>query len=143
MGAFRDLDEFLVVEPIELPIKGKVYSFPGEISARAWLLLQPVDLDEEVVDDEYEVKLRQEILGGVEQEMVEDGLSSAHIKAVFYTLIAWHLSGQETALEVWNKQGKAPAPNRAARRASRTKSVRQRGSQDGSKGQTTRQAPEE
>jgi len=95
------------------------------------------------VDDEYEVKLRQEILGGVEQEMVEDGLSSAHIKAVFYTLIAWHLSGQETALEVWNKQGKAPAPNRAARRASRTKSVRQRGSQDGSKGQTTRQAPEE
>jgi len=42
MGAFRDLDEFLVVEPIELPIKGKVYSFPGEISARAWLLLQTV-----------------------------------------------------------------------------------------------------
>lgn len=151
--AFRDLDDFLVVKPVELPIRGKVYAFPGEITAEAWLLLQivaeqmeraqkaqaaglPIDEDEEAVDDHAESRLRSELLGGVEQEMIEDGLTSAHLKAVFYTLIAFHLSGLEAAEAVWEAQGETSAPNRATRRAKSPRGAsptRSRGSQGASK----------
>jgi hypothetical protein len=147
--AFRDLDDFLVVKPVVLPIRGKDYAFPGEISARSWLLLQSVaeklqqaqasggefDPDEQTVSDADEADLREELLGGVDEEMVADGLTSAHIKAVFYALIAYHLSGLEAAEAVWNAQGEAPAPSREARRKSMpAKSTRSRGSRAGSNG---------
>jgi len=147
---FRDLDEFLVSEPIVLPIRGKEYSFPGpgDVSADLWLRLQRLsnqmqraqesarkgeafDPDEEVVSDSDQEAMMDEMFGGTEQEMIDEGLSSAHIKAVFYTLIAWHLSGEDAALAVWNSQGESPAPNRATRRAS-AKSIRSRGSRVGS-----------
>lgn len=134
--AFRDLDEFLVVEPVVLPIRGRDYAFPGSVSARVWLQLQSMseqmqaasraaaageefDPDNEVLSDIDEAAMMSEMLGGVQDEMVAAGLSSAHIRAAFYTLIAWHLSGEEAAEAVWNAQGnggKAAAPNRAARR---------------------------
>ena len=138
--AFRDLDEFLVVKPIVLPIRGRDYAFPGSVSARVWLQLQSLleqmqgaaraqaagedyDPDEEALSDVDEAAMMHEMLGGVQDEMVADGLTSAHIRAAFYTLIAWHLSGQEAAEAVWNAQGdvgKVAAPNRAARRKSPT-----------------------
>ena len=37
--AFKDLDEFFVIKPIRLPIRGKVYEFPGSVSGRTGLLL--------------------------------------------------------------------------------------------------------
>jgi len=134
--AFRDLDEFLVVEPIVLPIRGRKYAFPGSVSARVWLQLQSMselmqaaaraaaagedyEPDEEALSDVDEAAMMSEMLGGVQDEMVADGLTSAHIRAAFYTLIAWHLSGEDAAEAVWNAQGnggKATALNRAARR---------------------------
>jgi hypothetical protein len=132
--SFRDLDEFLVVEPLVLPIRGKEYSFPGSVSARVWLQLQSMSEqmqlqqdaarrgedyapDNELVNDTDEAAMRAEMFGDAEQEMVDDGLSSAHIKAVFFTLIAFHLSGREAAEVVWDAQGGSAAPNRAQRRS--------------------------
>jgi hypothetical protein len=121
-GGFRDLEEFLVVEPVVLPIRGKDYAFPGQVSARTWLLLQDlaereqrarkaivdgenIDLDEVVVPDDVEDHLMDELLGEAKQEMIDDGLTSSHFKAVLYTLIAYHLEGRDSALEVWTSRG--------------------------------------
>jgi len=134
--AFRDLDEFLTVKPLVLPIGGKEYAFPGEISARSLLLLSSVntkalqaqedgaDPSTEVVSDEDEAALRDEIFGGAEAEMIADGLTNTHIRVTFFTLIAFHMYGLESAQTFWNAQGEAPAPNRAARRHSPKKSAR-------------------
>ena len=151
--AFRDLDEFLVVTPVRLPIRGKTYEFPGAISARSWLLVQRMgeqfdrarraeaageeyDPDEVAIDDTEEVDLRGELFGPAEAEMVADGLTSAHLERVFFTLIAYHLSGIEAAEAVWEHaertaSGKPPAPNRATRR--KGTSAASRGSRAGSK----------
>ena len=130
---FRDLDEFLVVQPFVLPVRGKDYEFPGEVSARVWLKLQALsdqlkraqaaelhgedyEPDSEVLSDTDEAEMRREMFGGVEEEMANDGCSSGQMKAVFYTLIAYHLSGREAAEAVWNSQGNLAAPNRETRR---------------------------
>jgi len=139
--AFRDLDEFLVVEPFVLPIRGREYAFPGAggISARTWLQMQALSdqvvkvqraaadgdeqaLDAEALSDVDQAAIRKEIFGGLEDELVEAGLTGAHMDIIFGTLMAFHLSGREAAETVWNAQGKAPAPNRAARRKSPAKS---------------------
>ena len=127
---FRDLTEFLVVKPIVLPIAGKDYSFPGEISARLWLQLQRLnaqaaaamagedyDPGAEIIDDETESEISKELLGDALQEMLADGRTSSQIRAVFQTLHAWHTQGEDIAEAVWNGQGEAVTPNRAQRRA--------------------------
>jgi hypothetical protein len=133
---FRDLDEFLVDEPIRLPIRGKTYSFPGSIPARTGLLLQrlgaaadkartsikagaanPAELAAEVFSDSEETDLRAEIMGPAEQEMADDGLTTAHTSHVFRTLMVWHMAGEEAAMKAWEAVGPQAAPNRAARRA--------------------------
>lgn len=159
MGGFRDLDEFLAVEPKVLPIRGKDYTFPPSISARSWLVLQDfaekaqraskatadgeeVDLDDVVIPDDVEDSLKEELLGDAEQEMIDDGLTSDHVRAVFMTLTAWHLQGREAAEMVWNRQGEVGAPNREARRRRNpAKSPRLRGSHDGSTGPSKKARP--
>lgn len=137
MSKFRDLDEFLVDKPIELPIRGKIYRFPGSVSARTGLLLQRMGavaeqahrhgsdpataatetLDSELLDDAAEQDLRREIMGDAEVEMARDGLSTAHTGHVFRTLIVWHLAGEDAALQAWERLGNVTAPNREQRRA--------------------------
>jgi hypothetical protein len=158
--AFRDLDEFVVVKPIVLPIAGKRYSFPGEVSARTWLMMQRIseqlqraqraaargetlDPDEEAVSDEDESSLMKEVMAGVQDEMVADGCTSTHVKTAFYTLIAYHMAGQAAAEAVWNAQGEAPAPNREERRSKTpAKSTRSRGSRATSTDPPTEETPE-
>ena len=132
--AFRDLDEFLEAEPLVLPIRGKDYSFPAAISARTWLRVQRLapeinraltakqagesfDADAEALSDIDADELLVELCGDTLQEMLDDGLSSAHLKVVLATLLVFHLSDREQAEAIWNARGKAPAPNRAARRS--------------------------
>jgi hypothetical protein len=140
--AFRDLDELLDVPPLVLPIRGKEYSFPGEISARSWLRLQRLseqmnggaDADDLALGDEEEAALEAEMFGGLKDELIADGLTGSHIRIVFYTLIAFHLSGRTVAETVWNNAGEPPAPNREARRSKTpATSTRSRGSRAGSK----------
>lgn len=133
---FRDLDEFLVDQPIRLPIRGKTYEFPGSIPARTGLLLQRMGakadearragqgpeglaaaaMEAEVLDDEAEMDLRRELMGDTEVEMARDGLSTAHTSHVFRTLIVWHMAGEEAALAAWTALGNVKAPNRETRR---------------------------
>jgi hypothetical protein len=138
MSAFRDLDEFLIDEPIRLPIRGKTYEFPGSIPARTGLLLQRLgaaaekasasikagtanatELAAEVFSDSEETDLRAEMMGDTEQQMADDGLTTAHTTHVFRTLMVWHMAGEEAAMKAWEAVGPQPAPNRAARRASK------------------------
>jgi hypothetical protein len=149
--AFRDLSEFLTVETLDLPIRGKVYRFPGEISARSWLLVQRVgeqfqaaarakakgedySPEAEVLDDTSYAELSAELFGGVDAEMAADGLTSAHVKLAFATLLAYHLSGRDAAEAVWNAGG-VPVPlaptNRETRRAAGTKPMKSRDSRAG------------
>ena len=140
--AFRDLQEFLSVKPVLLPIRGKTYAFPGDISAAAWLRLQTVgdrlrgdDSDAEAVSDADEANLRAEMFGDAAAEMVADGCTGAEMQAVFVTLISYHLAGRslEAAELVWSAQGEASAPNRTARRSkTAAKPARLRGSRAGS-----------
>ena len=133
--AFKDLDSFLVIKPLVLPIRGKEYAFPGELSAKSGLLLQRLDArdesepDAQLLSDAEEKQLHDEILGDAEAQMVADGLTNTHIKVAFYALIAYHLYGLEAAEAVWNAQGEAIAPNRRTRRSKApAKSTRSRGS---------------
>lgn len=140
--AFRDLDEFLTVKPLVLPIRGKEYAFPGDLSGESWLRLQVVGdrmrggADGFVaVSDTDEVALRAEMFGGVDAEMIADGCTSAQMQAVFVTLVTYHLSGRNLAAAeaAWDAQGEAPAPNREARRSKApAKSNPARGSRAGS-----------
>lgn len=133
MSAFRDLDDILVDKPIRLPVKGKTYEFPGSIPGRTALMLQRLAaaadkahrkdntdasaLAQEVFSDSEELDLQAEVMGDGQTAMAADGLTSAHINHVFRTLLVWHMSGEEAAAKAWESLGEAPAPNRAARRA--------------------------
>jgi hypothetical protein len=138
---FRDLDEILgLAKPLVLPIRGKEYSFPGEISADLWLKVQrlgavaqksargeEVDTNVEIDQDAFMA----ELCGPTLDEMRADGVTSEQIKRVFATLVAYHSSGAELALAVWNGQGEAPAPNRAQRRAGSASKAPSRGNRAG------------
>jgi hypothetical protein len=131
--AFQNYDEFPAPKPVRIPIGEKVYEFPGTISAMAWLLIEKLstrlqrvklaelrgekfDPDEEALSDIEYADIRAEVFGDTEREMIEDGLTSDHLKRTFFTLISYHMSGREAAEAMWNR-GEAPAPNRAQRRA--------------------------
>ena len=124
--AFRDLDEFLTVKPLVLPIGGKQYAFPGDVGGESWLLLERVgqtmrfggDPNEVAFTSEQEDALKAEMYGQARDEMIADGCTGAQLDAVFQTLLYYHLSDRnlEAAERVWNAQGEAPAPNRAERR---------------------------
>lgn len=154
--AFRDLDEFLAPEPLVLPIRGKDYVFPAEISGATWLRVQSLgtqvqqamrardageefDPDMTAISDMDQDELLAELCGVTLQKMLDDGLTSTHLKAVLATLIAFHMSDRESAEAVWNASGEAGAPNRETRRAKTpAKSTRSRGSRAGSTGRQAR-----
>ena len=154
--AFRDLSEFLKIEPFVLPIRGKNYAFPGDVSALSFLRMQKLaqsmrdlvagkhlDLEEVLLTTSEEEAVKDEMFGGLEAEMIADGLTSTEIRVVFFTLISYHLSGRnkEEAEKVWNRQGELPAPSRAKRRSDKLPtSARSRGSRAGSKGPVRRPA---
>lgn len=160
--AFRDLDEFLEAEPLVLPIGGKEYAFPSDISARTWLRVQrigpqmdralaakqagePFDADAEALSDVDSDELLAELCGDTLEEMLDDGLTSTQLKLVLATLLVFHLTDREHAEAIWNAQGEAPAPNRAARRSQAPATpARSRGSRAGStsrSGQAARRGP--
>ena len=147
---FPDLSEVYVAEPFVLPIRGKQYAFPGEISARSMVRLMRLTADmreaqrdaqggqegvdaRELLSDEDEADVRRQLFGGLEDELVADNCTPSELRIVFFTLIAFHLYGTETAEAIWNNAGKAPAPKRTTRRSKTpAKSTRRRGSPTGS-----------
>jgi len=153
MEGFKDLNNFLVVKPIVLPIDGKSYTFPGQIPARLWLQLQELqaigsavaagveyDPDKEVLSDMDQSNMMLELMGDSYKAMLDDGVTSTQLQVVFRTLFAWHTNSPEYARMIWEEVGETPAPNRATRRSRPKKKAGQtgkspvRGSRGGSKG---------
>ena len=141
MGKLKDLSQFMS-DGHDLPINGKTYHVPL-VDAETGLAFTrfisvamkaknaqennedytPDDEDIQILSDQQERDIYKEVLrDGVWEEMVEDGLAFAHMRmAALYAL--YHATqGEEVANRFWESGGKAPAPNRAARRtATRTR----------------------
>lgn len=143
--AFRDLAEFLSVEPLVLPVGGKDYAFPADLSAKTVLRMQRLydqqrrlrlgeglDEGEEPVSEAEQAEIDAEMWGSSQDEMIADGVTAAQIAVVGQTVYLYHIHGREAAERFWNAQGKPPAPNRKARRAKAQTSTRSRGSRGGS-----------
>jgi hypothetical protein len=139
--AFRDLGELVTVKPLIVPIRGKKYELPGDISAASWVRLQL--LFEQVRDAAAGVEsdpaagalsaaeeraIRAEMFGPAEAEMVADGCLGSEVDAVYRMLWAYYMNDRshEVAEAYWNAQGEAPAPS------PEPKKPRARGSRAGS-----------
>jgi len=126
MGKFQDYLE--VVEPLELPLNGKVYRIP-EVSREDGIRFRmAVDEAEgfEPLTDEETFRI---FLGSAYDEMIADKVSQAFIQRCLDTAMADHLSGRLVAEIMWTTGGDPKAvkqyvtdnaPNRAARRATNT-----------------------
>jgi hypothetical protein len=120
---------------LKLPIGGTVYEVPP-ISAELGLRFQdlmaiaakakkaqdaatqytPDDADTEVMNDAGERDLYREALGPVYEQMIADGVTFAELKLASLYVMFHAIYGDTFADAYWASGGKAPAPNRAARR---------------------------
>ncbi len=141
--AFRDLSEIVKgAEPKALPINGELVEFPANVSAKVGVMLSSVfdavqDPDVDVADqealndylgwsDEDAAEMELELLGPDGADTLSDlGVIGEARMRVIATLVFWHIAGQDVAEAVW--EGKAPAPNRATRRAAAGRSPRTAG----------------
>lgn len=142
---FQDLDELLGSPKKELPIGGRMVTFPDRISKDTGLLLLRVSqrakadpaaaenadtIVADLLDEAGWQAVQSEVLGRSPEELMAEGWSGDHLAHIFKTLITWHLYGRDTAEEAWSQVGNPPAPNRASRRATAT-TTRSRGSSSG------------
>lgn len=125
----------------KLPINGKTYEVQP-ISAVAGLRFMelmaiaqkaqkaqesgkdfaPDDADVEILDDQGERDMYRDALGDAHDTMVADGVTFAELKLAALYVTFHAVNGPDFAELFWNAGGKAPAPNRAARRtATRTR----------------------
>lgn len=116
---------------LKLPIGGTVYEVPA-ISAELGLQFQdlmaiaakakdqpdytPDDDDAEVLNDAGEKGLYERALGTAHDQMIADGVSFAELKLAALYVIFHAVYGDTFADAYWASGGKAPAPNRVARR---------------------------
>lgn len=132
--ALKDLREALK-SSLKLPIGGTVYEV-APISAELGLRFQdlmdiaakskkaqdaeqeytPDEQDVEVLNDAAEKDLYKEALGDAWEQMVADGVRFAELKLAALYVIFHAIYGDTFADAYWASGGKAPAPNRAARR---------------------------
>jgi hypothetical protein len=99
--------------------------------------------EEEVLNDAAEKDLYREALGPAHDLMVEDGVRFAELKLAALYVIFHAVYGDTFAAAYWASGGKAPAPNRAARRTetrTRTAAANTTKSQASRNGTTTRKA---
>jgi hypothetical protein len=122
---------------LKLPIGGTTYEV-APISAELGLQFQdlmaiaakakenpdysPDDDDAEVLNDAGERGLYERALGPAHDQMIEGGVTFAELKLAALYVIFHAVYGDTFADAYWASGGKAPAPNRAARRtATRTR----------------------
>ncbi|MEN6426100.1 MAG: hypothetical protein ABFE13_12095 [Phycisphaerales bacterium] len=115
---FKELGAALKTEPLILPLGGKTYTFPGDLSAESWLLIRRVgqgtrfgtDATEPLTQAE-EDRLMVEMFGDAMAEMLADGRTDNEMEFVHLTLLTFHLYGRDAAEIRWNAQGEAEAPS--------------------------------
>jgi hypothetical protein len=122
--AFEDLTTY--IEPLELPIRGKVYRLPV-VSYEDGLRLKSL-LDGAPDESLTDADVNRILLGEVRAEMEADGVAPEHIGRVLLVALTDYKSGRFSAELMWRTGGdpkeldklvQATAPNRAARRASK------------------------
>lgn len=128
-----ELGDFL--DPIlSIPYRGTRYEVPA-VDAATGLRLQKLlaagiktqqtgKLDPatiELVSDAEEAGFFETVLGTAYDELIAAGASGPAVKMIASTAFIWHTQDFTAATNFWGAEGKAPAPNRAARRtATRT-----------------------
>lgn len=140
MGGWRDLEEFLDEEFLDLPVGGKVYRIydvDGDTALRVRRLAklaqdakealdagQEIDLSAAQLDDDEEEALYEQVLGEAYEELRADGVKNQRIKFVAQTAMIWIIADEDQAKRFWDAGGKGEAaaplqgPNRHTRRAS-------------------------
>ena len=128
MIQFKPVDEYLDLEGISLPIRGKDYVIPPpdaitglevtRLMAAAMGALEGVNiavqLEELATSDEKAGgELEQRVLGPALAEMMADGVPWPIVKLAFQTAMVWIAQGAEIAARFWGSGGgmvgKAPA----------------------------------
>lgn len=115
--AFQDYTEF--IEPLQLPIRGKLYTIPP-MSHKDGLRLTPILLGEGIPEGMTDVELLQITLGAAGVEMESDAVPPAAIDRAMMTAIAEYKFGRGAAEVMWKTGGDPKAiqalTNRAQRR---------------------------
>jgi hypothetical protein len=115
--AFQDYTEF--IEPLALPIRGKVYTVPP-MSHKDGLRLTPILLGEGVPNGMTDAELLRITLGAAGIEMQADGVPADAIDRAMMTAIAEYKFGRGAAEVMWKTGGDPKAiqalTNRAQRR---------------------------
>lgn len=149
--AFEELGAALTEEPLVLPLGGKTYTFPGDLSADSWLLIRRMGQavrfaggEAEPLDQKEEDLLMLEMFGDALAKMRADKRTNTEMNFVFMTLIAFHLYGRKTAELRWNQQGKTQALRRKPQdRKASVKSAQSRGSTAGTTSKPKKNPPAE
>lgn len=128
------VDDFLDEDaPLVLNYRGKDYSI-DPLNARTGLKVQRAfaasariqdgeeltEKDKAVLEEDDE-DLWPEILGDTYDELLDDGASFIALRLAANATILWTVQDRDMALQFWEAGGKAPAPNRAQRRAKTTR----------------------
>lgn len=122
--AFEELTE--LVEPLELPIRGKVYRLPA-VSFDDGLKLKSL-LDGEPDDTLTDADVNRILLGDARDELEADGVPPEWIGRVLLVALTDWKSGRFSAELMWKTGGdpkelaklvESAQPNRAAKRASK------------------------
>lgn len=130
----HDTDDFLTEdEPIVLTYRGKDYEIrpatarTGLDMRRLFAATERAQNGEELSDRDKEILNRdsedvwQELLGDTFDELMDDGVTFGALDLIGNTAVMWAAQDRDMALEFWENEGKAPAPNRAQRRAAKTR----------------------
>ncbi len=92
---------------------------------------------------DHNMSLAQRVLGPTYAQLVDDDVDHHRVRFIGATAFIWIISGEDDASRYWQSGGRpeAPAPNRAARRATTStaaaSTTRSRGSTSGTKSRRT------
>jgi hypothetical protein len=136
MSELKELDDFLS-PTLLVPARGKEYRIAA-VDAQTGLRLQKMltmgvkaytgtelsKKDLELVSDEEEEDFFKTILGSTYAELLADRIPYAGLKAIASLAMIWTTQGFDAAQKYFLAGGKAPEPNREARRtATRTRTA--------------------
>ena len=133
MSELKELDDFLS-PTLVVPARGKDYRIAAvdaatglrlqkmlTIGVKAYSGKDPSEKDLELVSDEDEESFFQSVLGDTYAELIADKIPYPGLKAIASLAMIWTTQGFDAAQQYFLAAGKAPAPNREARRtATRT-----------------------
>ena len=136
MPELKELDDFLS-PTLLVPALGKEYRI-NAVDAETGLRLQKLiavgvkaytdkeftDKDLELVGDDEETDFFKSVLGPTYDELIADKIPYTGLKAIASLVMIWTTQGFDAAQQYFLAGGKAPVPNREARRtATRTRTA--------------------